>query len=177
MGRTTCGRWRSAFSSPTGTSCENGDRRPSSEKPLRCGGPRNGSGCSSRRETEARVGGSPGVPTLKEFASRFLEGYVRANQHKPSGIAAKEAILRLHLLPRFGGRRLDEITTEDVQRLKAALAKKSGKTVNNILSVLNVLLKTAQEWNVIECHRALPMRDQGRAHDDGRSNVSQLRGL
>jgi integrase len=90
------------------------------------------------------------VPTLKEFAPRFLEGYVRANQHKPSGIAAKEAILRLHLLPPFGGRRLDEITTEDVQRLKAVLAKKSGKTVNNILSVLNVLLKTAHEWEVID---------------------------
>ena len=66
------------------------------------------------------------VPTLKEFAPRFLEAYVKANQHKPSGIAAKEAILRLHLLPRFGTRRLDEITTEDVQRLKATLVKKSG---------------------------------------------------
>jgi integrase len=89
------------------------------------------------------------APTLKEFAPRFLEGYVRANQHKPSGIAAKEAIMRLHLIPRFGAKRLDEITTEDVQRLKAELVKKSGKTVNNILSVLNVLLRTAQEWNVI----------------------------
>lgn len=90
------------------------------------------------------------VPTLKEFARRFLDGYVTANQHKPSGLASKEAILRLHLLPRFGTKRLDEITTEDVQRLKAALVKKSGKTVNNILSVLNVLLKTAHEWEVIE---------------------------
>ena len=42
----------------------------------------------------------------------------------------KEAILRLHLLPRFGARRLDEIATEDVQRLKAELTHKSGKTVN-----------------------------------------------
>jgi hypothetical protein len=90
------------------------------------------------------------VPTLKEFAPRFLGGYVRANQHKPSGLASKEAILRLHLLPRFGSKRLDEITTEDVQRLKAVLVKKSGKTVNNILSVLNVLLKTAHEWEVID---------------------------
>jgi len=48
--------------------------------------------------------------------------------------------------------RLDEITTEDVQRLKAVLVKKSGKTVNNILSVLNVLLKTAREWEVIDRH-------------------------
>src|SRR5262249_35266912 len=93
------------------------------------------------------------VPTLTEFATRFLDGYVKANQHKPSGIAAKESIIRLHLLPRFGAKRLDEITTEDVQQLKAALATKSGKTVNNILSVLNVLLKTAQEWSVIEQRR------------------------
>ena len=49
--------------------------------------------------------------------------------------------------------RLNEITTEDVQGLKAALAGKSGKTVNNILTVLNVMLKTAQEWNVIEQRR------------------------
>src|SRR3954469_12061216 len=36
---------------------------------------------------------------------------------------------------------------------KAELAKKSGKTVNNILSVLNVLLRTAQEWSVIGSQR------------------------
>jgi hypothetical protein len=105
-----------------------------------------GAGTPSKRASAA----PREVPTLKEFAPRFLEGYVRANQHKPSGLASKEAILRLHLLPRFGARRLDEITTEDVQRLKATLVKKSGKTVNNILSVLNVLLKTAHEWEVID---------------------------
>lgn len=102
------------------------------------------------KEGKPKAGAPREVPTLKEFAPRFLEGYVRANQHKPSGLASKEAILRLHLLPRFGTRRLDEITTEDVQRLKASLVKKSGKTVNNILSVLNVLLKTAHEWEVID---------------------------
>ena len=37
------------------------------------------------------------VPTLKEFAPRFLEWHVSADQHKPSSMAAKEAILRLHL--------------------------------------------------------------------------------
>ena len=34
------------------------------------------------------------VPTLEEFASRFLDGYARANRQKPSGIAAKEMIFR-----------------------------------------------------------------------------------
>ena len=59
------------------------------------------------------------VPTLRDFAPRFLEGYARANRQKPSGIAGKETILRVHLVPALGARHLDAITTEDVQRLKS----------------------------------------------------------
>ena len=55
------------------------------------------------------------VPTLAEFWPRFLEGHARANKQKPSGIAAKEMIGRVHLLPLIGDRRLDAITTERVQ--------------------------------------------------------------
>jgi hypothetical protein len=36
------------------------------------------------------------VPTLREFAPRFLDGHARANRQKPSGIAAKEMIIRVH---------------------------------------------------------------------------------
>ena len=90
------------------------------------------------------------VPTLAEFAPRFLSGYAEANRHKPSGIAGKESIIRVHLFPRFGDRPLDRISTEDVQRLKAELGDRAPKTVNNVLTVLNVMLKTAVEWGVIE---------------------------
>ena len=37
-----------------------------------------------------------------------------------------------------------------MQQLKAALIKNSPKTVNNVLTVLNVMLRTAVEWNVID---------------------------
>ncbi len=90
------------------------------------------------------------VPTLREFASRFLDGHARANRHKPSGIAAKEMILRVYLKPALGHRKLDAIKNEDVQRLKRELEVKAPKTVNNILAVLSVLLKKAVEWEVIE---------------------------
>ena len=89
------------------------------------------------------------VPTLEGFAERFVDGYARANREKPSSIAAKEMILRVHLVPRLGARRLDAIRNEDVQRLKQGLGSKAVKTVNNVLTVLNVLLKTAVEWQVI----------------------------
>jgi integrase len=90
------------------------------------------------------------VPTLEEFMPRFMDGHARANRQKPSGIAAKETIFRQHLLPLLGSRRLDQITTEQVQRLKLHLGSRSRKTVNNVVSVLNIALKKAVEWNVIE---------------------------
>src|SRR5437016_1125629 len=80
------------------------------------------------------------VPTLEEFAPRFIEGHARANRQKPSGVAGKETILNVHLVPLLGMKKLDAITNEDVQRLKVRLCGKAPKTVNNVLTVLNTLL-------------------------------------
>jgi integrase len=90
------------------------------------------------------------VETLREFAPRFLDGYARANRHKPSGIAGKNTVLKAHLIPTLGDRRLDAITNEDVQALKLRLKDRSPKTVNNVLTVLSVLLKKAVEWEVLD---------------------------
>jgi integrase len=90
------------------------------------------------------------VPTLNDFWPRFLEGHARANRQKPSGIATKEMIARVHLLPLLGSRKLDAITTERVQQLKAALTARAPKTVNNVLTTLSMVLKKAVEWAVIE---------------------------
>lgn len=95
------------------------------------------------------------VPTVAAFAPRFLEGYVRANRHKPSGRASTESILRVHVVPCLGTRRLDAVTTEEVQRLKQHLARKAPKTVNNILATLNRMLTVAVDWKVID---SLPCR-------------------
>src|SRR5262245_64629386 len=106
------------------------------------------------------------VPTLREFAPRFVDGHARANRQKPSGIAAKEMILRVHLVPALGHKRLDAIKSEDVQRLKRNLEAKSPKTVNNVLAVLSVLLKKAVEWEVIDrmpCTVKLLRVDKGKA--------------
>lgn len=86
------------------------------------------------------------VPTLAEFAPRFVDGHSRANRQKPSSIAATESVLKWHLVPALGHKRLDAITNEQVQRLKLALAHRAPKTVNNVLTVLSTLLKKAVEW-------------------------------
>src|SRR6185312_798644 len=71
-------------------------------------------------------------------------------RHKPSGIAATESILKWHLVPALGAKRLDAITNEQVQHLKLTLADRAPKTVNNVLTVLSTLLKKAAEWGELE---------------------------
>jgi len=90
------------------------------------------------------------VPTLEEFAARFIEGYARANRQKASTVLTKQIILRLHLVPALGSKKLDAITNEDIAHLKASLGKFNAKTVNNIVNVLSKALKVAVEWGVIE---------------------------
>jgi len=108
---------------------------------------------AEQRERELLVNGprqeQKEVPTFEMFAPRFVDGHARANQHKASGIEHKETILRLYLNPTLGPKRLDAITTEDVQRLKHRLRTQKPKSVNNVLTVLNTLLKKAVEWGVI----------------------------
>ncbi len=110
------------------------------------------------------------VPTLEEFAPKFIDGYAIANRQKPSGIAAKETIIRVHLIPLLGRRKLDAITNEVVQGVKQALQDKAPKTVNNVLTVLNKLLKTAVEWDAIDrmpCTiRLLPLPKSSAAFHD-----------
>jgi integrase len=90
------------------------------------------------------------VPTLEQFSTRFLDGHARANRQKPSGIAAKASIIRVHLIPLLGSKKLDAVSTEYVQSVKKQLAERKSKTVNNVLTVLNTMLKKAVEWDVIE---------------------------
>jgi integrase len=89
-------------------------------------------------------------PTLAEFAPRFLDEYCRAERQKASGVTRKESVLRVHLIPALGRKRLDQITDADVQRLKVKLSERAPSTVNNVLTVLRRLLQVAVEWNVID---------------------------
>jgi len=95
------------------------------------------------------------VPTLEQFWPRFMDGYARANQEKPSSIDTRGWIWRVHLQPNLGRMRLDAIDDEAVQRLKGKLGSYSPKTVNNVLANVSKLLKVAVEWKVVA---AMPCR-------------------
>jgi integrase len=92
------------------------------------------------------------VPTLEAFSKEFFRAL--RNQQKPpkeSTLAEYQAVFNKHLAPRLGHKRLDQIVSEDVAMLKAALTDRSNKTVNNVLVVLSKCLQVAKKkWPAVE---------------------------
>jgi hypothetical protein len=115
--------------------------------------------------TEVPSGGRPTCMTVAAFAKEWLEKHCEANLHKKSGTDTSETILRCHLLPFIGHKRLDDVSDDVVADLKARWVKggysapsadgkglveiratKSRKTINNRASVLSSLLEVAFRW-------------------------------
>ena len=59
-------------------------------------------------------------------------------------------ILRVHLLPALGHKKLDAIKSEHVQRLKQRSGGEVAQDGEQRLAVLSMLLKKAVEWDVID---------------------------
>lgn len=92
------------------------------------------------------------TPTFKEwFDGRFWTEWVVSRKNKPSEVESKKSIMKIHLDPEFGEMALDEIDVAAIARFRARLieAKKSDKTINNILAVLSKALSYAEAARVI----------------------------
>lgn len=90
------------------------------------------------------------VPTVKEFQKLYLE--LSAIDNKPSSVDTKEMLLRRHIVPFFGDKRLDAVTYSGIQDFKVkmiadGLSKKSG---NNALTVLRRMLVVARKRGLID---------------------------
>jgi integrase len=71
--------------------------------------------------------------------------------NKPSTVYGKRWVLRLHIVPAFGRRRLDAIGPADIEAYKARKLREGqqAKSVNGHLWVLRKLLNLAVEWGII----------------------------
>lgn len=90
-------------------------------------------------------------PLFQDFAAQWLNDYVKAN-NKESEQYNKEIYLRVHLVPFFGSKRLDEITPEQIEKYKAKKRseKLSDVTINIHLTSLARCLRIAQEWGKLK---------------------------
>lgn len=88
------------------------------------------------------------MPTLAEFAEREYMPLARQTKRSHKDDASR---LQHHLLPRFGQRKLCDLTTREIQGFIAEMAQShTPATANRILSLLARMLKLATVWQVIE---------------------------
>ncbi len=127
-----------------------------------------------RREIEARLAlgdqtfltdGGRAVPTFKVFAEGWLETYAEV-ECKPSTKRSYEQLLRLHVTPRFGDKKLTEIKREDIKQFLAKLSQATQEinhvivprfarnTLRLIVCALRTVLNAAVEDGLIESNPA-----------------------
>ncbi len=90
------------------------------------------------------------VPTFETFSTKWFSEYVVPN-NKQQEQRTKMYALRSSLIPYFGKKRIDQITTYDIERYKAACLEKglARKTVNNRLGTLRKCIVTAHDWQQV----------------------------
>jgi integrase len=89
------------------------------------------------------------VPTFDEFFPEFMERY-SAVHNRPHENKLRRLVVKNHLGPALGRKKLDAITPRDVDAYKAAklAAGLNPKTVNNHLALLSRVLGCAAEWEI-----------------------------
>ena len=96
-----------------------------------------------------RVPSSHKNKPLQLLARSCLGRYLRTGAREPreaSGIASKESVLRVHLIPPPRRHAAGCHHDRGHPTAEGTLASRSPKTVNNVLTVPNVDLKTAVDW-------------------------------
>lgn len=96
------------------------------------------------------------TPTFEEFALKQYMPHAYSNKRSAK---ADESKLRLHLLPLLGNRRIDQITTQELQRYHDQLrSSHCPATANRHLSLLHRMFKLAAQWGLLEKNPATGIR-------------------
>ncbi len=84
------------------------------------------------------------APTMADLAERFIEEHSKINKN-PVVVKEDQRRFRLHIPPRFGHRRVVDITRADVAELHTAMAPTPG-AANNVRSLLATAFSLAEVW-------------------------------
>jgi integrase len=82
--------------------------------------------------------------TMEKLADKYLNLHAKTNK-RPKSIKEDHSMLKNYVLKEFRSRRVDKITTEEIQALHARLHKKQIRA-NRLLSLLHKMFKLAVQW-------------------------------
>lgn len=103
---------------------------------------------------DARRGGDPmqqkqdarSAPTVVELCRRYLDEYAAARK-KPTSLRNDRQLIRDHIVPRLGTRKVAEVSRLDVTRLHSDLHT-TPYQANRVLALISKLFNLAEKWGL-----------------------------
>ena len=93
--------------------------------------------------SQARAGTLPGMVrtgvTFADAASEYLQWLQGDRNRKPSTVRDYGSTIRAHLVPAFGSRQIEDISSDDIERWKTGLGSETGMSNTTKLKILTIL--------------------------------------
>jgi len=86
------------------------------------------------------------APTVSDLSSRYLAEHATVYK-KARSVREDEKLLRVHILPALGSKRVPEVTREHVARLHHRLREKPF-AANRVLALLSKMFNLAEQWGL-----------------------------
>lgn len=120
-------------------------------------------GIDPRAEKVARKA----MPTLAAFAAEQYEPFAKVHKKSYEDDAAK---LRMYILPKFGKRRMSDITRHDIDLYRTEIAEKlSPSSANRHHALLSRLFSLAMQWDIVKANPCLGLKKFKERTDAGRA--------
>ena len=84
-------------------------------------------------------------PIMIEFAKEYLEVYAKANK-RPKSYQEDQKMLNSIILKKLGNKKVEEVTTHDIQHLHHEL-RKTPYMANRVRALLSKMFNLAVQWN------------------------------
>jgi len=108
------------------------------------------------RDTSTQKTTTPEL-TLAQFIEAYWRPYLERQSVKPSTLQGYDSLLKQHITPVLGGRRLTDITPLHVEQLLQSKSALSPKTRRNLVGLLQGVFSLAEDDDLIE---KSPVRDR-----------------
>jgi integrase len=103
---------------------------------------------------EAREAKPDTNPLFEDFADRWLNEVV-ATRNRASTLKYRRLLVRNHVTPHIGGKRLSEIGRKDIEDMHQAVSAKYRIAANRAVSACSAILNTAVRWGLLDQNPAL----------------------
>lgn len=115
-------------------------------------------------------------PLFGDFADRWLDEVV-AKRNRPGTEKHRRLLVKNHLKPHLGDKRLSEVSQKDIEDMHHAVSEKYPVAANRAVSACSAILATAVRWELLERNAAFNAHRNGEEGRERFLNPAEVKAL